>query len=135
MYPPLYIRCCIHELYSITFKYIPTISNDILFYQIQIRLRQCLYSIILEHRPDYRKQSRKLFSIQSDHSVYPEHQIRMCYVEEMKWGDLTITGLQISLATVFIEDHHYDQLVMLTDEHQWKSTMMDSLHGFFTSIP
>ena len=61
MYPDIYIRCCIIELYAITFHFpntflVQTDENDIHFHKKQIRIRQLFYSILLNKTNQFIKQ-------------------------------------------------------------------------------
>ncbi len=137
----LYVRCCIMELYAITFKFIiyepDSLLDDETFHIIQIKIRQCFYKLLLKCVPiQYRKQSRKLFSLSLNQGIVPKECIRMIYIDHMKWDEKTIVnGLQLSLLSTFIEDHHYDQLITVPiDDTEWDSFIYNKLSLFIKDI-
>lgn len=134
MYPDIYIRCCISELYSITFRFPNPSLDDITFHKKQLVIRQLFYSIFNKNPIEYIKQSRKLFYIQ-DNEIKPNTLIRLCYINYMKWGDKIIKGLQLSLLTSFHQDHHFDQLFTIpSDDTIWKTYIETKLQQFIKEI-
>lgn len=136
----IYVRCCIMELYSITFKFIISEQGqpltDETFHMIQIKIRLSFYQVFLQCIPiQYRKQSRKLFSISLHEGIAPKECIRILYIDQMKWDEKIVKGLQLSLLSNVIEDHHYDQCItMPLDSNEWNMFIYQKMSLFINDI-
>lgn len=136
MYPDLYLRICIIELYSIVFHF-PSmaITTDEAFDKKQSQLIQTIYLLLHSKTIDmYNRQSRRKYHV-NNNIITPDVPIRLFYIEHIQWNNKIITDMQISLCTSFIQDHHYYQLFVIHNEQQeWLSMIEMHMNEFIKHI-
>ena len=136
MYPDLYIRICIIELYSIVFHFPSLLYTD---NEFDIKQKQLIQTIsMLLHTKSYdicTRQSRKKFHLITN-TITPDTPIRLFYIENIIWNNKLVTGMQISLCTSFIQDHHYSQLLLVQqqDKNDWIHIIDKHMNEFITQI-
>ena len=136
MYPDLYIRICIIELYSIVFHFPSILYTDNDFTIKQNQLIQTISMLLHTKSYDmYTRQSRKKFHL-INNTITPDTPIRLFYIEHIIWNNKRVTGMHISLCTSFIQDHHYSQLLLVQqqDKNEWLHIIDKHMNEFIKEI-